>query len=128
MFAIIVLIVFGLSFGVFGAWALVAPQSLAQLLHFGLQTPGSVTEMRAFYGGLELGLCALMLVAVVNRTLVPGALLALVAAAGGIAVARVIGLVLDGSANGLLLGALAFESAGAILGLIAYLGLPSTNP
>ena len=120
MFVNAVLIIFGLGFGVFGVWALLAPQSLAQLLHFGLQTPGAVTEMRAFYGGLELGLAGLLLAAVVVRSLVPGALLALTVAAGGIAIGRLIGLALDGSGSGLMFGALAFELAGGVFGLLAY--------
>lgn len=120
MFAKTVLVFFGLSFGVFGLWALIAPESLARMVHFSLDTPGAVTEIRAFYGGLELGLAILMLAAAVYPALVPGALLTLVAAAGGIALARIVGLVLDGSGSAFMFGALAWEVAGAVLGFIAY--------
>ncbi|MEM6639767.1 MAG: DUF4345 family protein [Pseudomonadota bacterium] len=127
MFATVVLVFFGLSFGAFGVWALAAPQSLSQLLHFGLETPGAVTELRAFYGGLELGLCGFLLAAVFFRHLVPGALIALAAIAGGVALGRIIGMVLDGSTSSLMLGVLTWEIAGAVLGVAAYLTLPDAN-
>lgn len=127
MFVSIVLVIFGLSFGAFGVWAVAAPAGLAGLLHFGLETPGAVTEIRAFYGGLELGLCTFMLTAVVHRSLVPGALLALTFIAGGIALARIAGLLIDGSLSGLMIGALVWEMAGAVLGLAAYRSLGSTR-
>lgn len=123
MFAKSVLGFFGLSFGVFGVWALAAPESLARLVHFSLDTPGAVTEIRAFYGGLEIGLAVLMLAAVVYPTLTPAALLALVAAAGGIACARIVGLLLDGSASTFMFSALIWELSGAALGLVAFLKL-----
>ena len=120
-----VLVFFGLSFGAFGAWALVAPQSLATLLNFELATAGAVTELRAFYGGLEIALCALMLAAVAKPELVRPALVGLIVVAGGIAVGRMVGLVLDGSASGMMFGALAWEIAGAVFGVIAYRSLPA---
>ena len=123
VFATAVLVFFGLSFGVFGAWALVAPVSLAKLVHFSLETPGAITEIRAFYGGLEIGLAALLLAGAAYRPLMPVALLALVIGAGGIALARVVGLLLDGSSSGFMFGALTWEVAGAVLGLVAYLKL-----
>ena len=123
MFASIVLVFFGLSFGAFGVWALVSPTGLAGLLHFGLQTPGAITELRAFYGGLEIGLCAFLLFAVAHRPLVPGALLALTFIAGGIGLARIAGIVADSSLSGLMIGVLIWELAGAALGLAAYLSL-----
>lgn len=123
MFASVVLVVFGLSFGAFGLWALVAPDGLAKLIHFGLETPGARTEIRAFYGGLEIGLALFMVGSVFYRPLVPGALLALVATAGGIAVARVIGLLIDSSGSGVMYGALVWESTGAILGLAAFMSV-----
>ncbi|MEO1573422.1 MAG: DUF4345 family protein [Pseudomonadota bacterium] len=127
MFASTVLVFFGLSFGVFGVWALVSPTGLAGLLHFGLETPGAVTELRAFYGGLEIGLCAFLLFAVAHRPLVPGALLALTFIAGGIALARIVGIVADSSLSGLMIGVLVWELAGAALGLAAYLSLNSAS-
>ena len=123
MFASGVLVFFGLSFLAFGVWALVAPVSLAGLIHFGLETSGSVTEIRAFYGGLEIGFALFLFAAALNRELAPAALLALVAVTGGIALARVVGLIVDQSGSTLMYGALAFELAGAVMGLLAWLNL-----
>ncbi|MFK8016183.1 MAG: DUF4345 family protein [Gammaproteobacteria bacterium] len=121
MFAKVVLIFFGLSFGGFGVWALIAPASLAKLVHFSLDTPGAMTEIRAFYGGLEIGFAAFLIAAAFVRPLVPGALLALVAIAGGIALARLVGIVVDGSGSTFMYSALVWELAGAGLGLLAWL-------
>ena len=124
MFASAVLLFFGLSFLVFGVWALIAPASLAGLLHFGLETPGSITEIRAFYGGLEIGLALFLGASAFNKAMAPTALIALAAVTGGIALGRVVGLAIDQSGSTLIFGALAFELAGAILGLAAFLSLP----
>ena len=121
MFAKVVLVFFGLSFGGFGVWALLSPLSMAKLLHFSLHTPSAVTEIRAFYGGLEIGLAIFMVTAAFYRPLIPGALLALVATAGGIALARIVGIIADGSGSLFMYGALVWELAGASLGLIAFL-------
>jgi len=118
-----VLIFFGLSFGAFGVWALIAPAALANLIHVTPETPGALTEIRAFYGGLEIGLAAFLLRAAFHRPWMPGALIALVVVAGGIAIGRGIGLVIDSSISGVMLGALVWEAAGAILGSLAYLKL-----
>lgn len=121
MFAKVVLVFFGLSFGGFGVWALLSPLSLAKLVHFSLDTPGAVTEIRAFYGGLEIGLAIFMIAAAFYRPLIPGALLALVAAAGGIGLARIIGIIADGSGSTFMYSALVWELSGAALGLFAFL-------
>lgn len=120
MFPIAVLLFFGASFGAFGVWALLAPASLANLIHMTPETPGALTEIRAFYGGLEIGLAAVMIRAAFHRPWRPGALLVLVAVAGGIAAGRIVGLIIDQSVSGTMLGALVWEVAGAVLGLLAY--------
>ncbi len=121
MFAKVVLVFFGLSFGGFGVWALLSPVSLAKLVHFSLDTPGAVTEIRAFYGGLEIGFAIFLIAAVFYRPLIPGALLALTAVAGGIGLARIAGILADGSGSAFMYSALVWELAGAGLGLVAFL-------
>ena len=123
MFATVVLVFFGLSFLAFGLWALFAPVSLAALVHFGMESPASVTEIRAFYGGLEIGLAAFLIWSAFDKEMLPAALIALAAVAGGIALARVAGILVDGSASGMMFGALAFESLGAIFAVAAWFSL-----
>ncbi|MFK7887897.1 MAG: DUF4345 family protein [Gammaproteobacteria bacterium] len=123
MFPKIVLIFFGLSFGAFGVWALISPAALANLIHLTPETPGALTEIRAFYGGLEIGLAAFLLRGAFHRPWMSGALLTLVAVAGGIALGRCVGLALDSSVSNMMLGALVWEAAGAVLGTLAYLKL-----
>jgi hypothetical protein len=104
MFVNLVLLFFALSFLVFGVWGLVAPASLAALMHFSLDAPGAHTEIRAF-----------------DRALAPGVLLTLTVVTLGVALARSAGLVLDRSASRLMLGVLAWEASGVVLGAMAYL-------
>ncbi len=127
VFPVAVLLFFGASFGAFGVWALLAPASLASLIHMTPDTPGALTEIRAFYGGLELGLAAFMIRAAFYRPWRSGALMALVAVAGGIAVGRIVGLFVDQSMSGTMLGALVWEATGALLGTLALLRLPAAS-
>ena len=119
MFAKVVLVVFGLSFLAFGGWALFAPSSLAGLINFGLENSAAVTEIRAFYGGLEIGFAGFLLAAAFKDELTSAALLALAAVSGGIALARIAGLIVDASGSTLMYGALAFEFTGAVLAILA---------
>ena len=94
-FAKILLVVYGVVTAAFGAWALAAPQSLAGLLGYTLLTPGAVTELRAFYGGLELALGGYWLLAALRRDMLAAGLLSMILVWGFVAlVTEVAGLVL----------------------------------
>jgi len=96
IYRIFVLALAGLGFLGFGVWFLIDP--IAPLAAIGITATGAPapTEFRAFYGGLEVGLGALMLAATVKpewRT--PGLWLVL-ATNGGIAAGRLLGVAIDG--------------------------------
>ncbi len=91
-----VLALAGLGFLGFGLWFLVDP--IGPLAANGISASGApaATEFRAFYGGLELGLGALLLAASLRPAWrVPGLWLVL-AANGGIALGRLVGVAVDG--------------------------------
>ena len=83
------LVFVGLAYALF-------PHELASLTEIALLTPGAVTDVRAIYGGLQIGLGLLLLVHWRRRSLRP-ALLLLGVGFGCVAGARVLGLCLDGA-------------------------------
>ena len=87
----------GLGFLGYGIAFLIAPE--ATLAGAGLQLTGTgaVVELRAFYGGLELGLGLWLIFAGLNDTLVRPALWLTLASNGGIGCSRLLGLALGGA-------------------------------
>ena len=112
-----------LGFAGFGAILLVRP-ALMGVVGIALTEPAASAEIRAFYGGLELGLAAFFALAAARPTWHRAALVAQVAAFSGVVLGRLIGLVVDGAGEPLLFGFLAMEAAGALLGLWALRRTP----
>ena len=116
----------GLGFLAFGLAFLIAPLRTFAAAGIPLQGDLAATELRAFYGGLELALGALLIAA----DLRPGArrhgLILSLASFGGIGAARLLGIVLAGSATGFLWAALATELTLAALSFIALRRTPRT--
>jgi hypothetical protein len=109
----------GLGFLGFGAVMLVAPQTAMAALGLNLPDGVPTTEIRAFYGGLELGLGVLLLAAMRKVQYRRAGLLLGAVSYGAVASARVIGMLVDGSGGGFLLSALAVEATLALLFLAA---------
>ena len=114
MFAKIVLWIAGISFIGFGLWALLAPASLAGLVHFELLDEIATTEMRAFYGGLDLGLGVYLIMGAIKPEMTRACLVAGAVLLGCIALARICGLLIDGSGSGVMYFALSTEIGGAL--------------
>ena len=106
----------------FGVALLVRP-ALMGTLGIELGRPAAATEIRAFYGGLELGLALFFALASTRDAWLRPALFAQAASLGGIVLARLIGMALDGSAEPLILLFAAVEGTGAVLGALALRGL-----
>ncbi|HEX9938479.1 MAG TPA: DUF4345 domain-containing protein [Longimicrobium sp.] len=117
-FARVSLLLAALGLVGFGLPLLVRP-SLLGIVGLEFARPAAATEIRAFYGGLELGLAAFFIAASRREDWVRPALAAQVLAFGGIVLARLIGIVVDGSAEPMILVFAALEGAGAILGAVA---------
>ncbi len=110
----------GLCFLGFGAVMLVSPHVAWASL--GLDLPAGVptTEIRAFYGGLELGLGALLLAAMHKIQYLRAGLVLGCVAYGSIAGARAIGIIVDGSSSSTYMWvATAVEIGFALLFLVA---------
>ena len=91
----------GLGFFCFGLAYLIAPEFMVNLSGMEVPTPASITDTRAMYGGLQIGLGSLTLFCAFNPRLVNVGVLALALTYGGIVVCRLIGFLLDpGSLHG----------------------------
>jgi hypothetical protein len=105
----------------FGVAFLVAPAPMAELVHLSVEHPVARTEVRAFYGGLEMGLGVFLLLCLVRRGAARLGALALALLAGGTAVGRVFGIIADGSAGTAVLVILVVEATFALLGTVVYI-------
>ena len=121
-FRIAVLALAGLGFLGFGLWFLVDP--IGPLAAIGITATGApaATEFRAFYGGLEVGLGALMLVAATRTEWRTAGLWLVIATNGGIAAGRLIGVAIDGVWVPFFTYALVWEVGFAVLAAAALRG------
>ncbi|MWV16335.1 DUF4345 domain-containing protein [Pseudomonas sp. L-22-4S-12] len=83
----------------FGLAYLVRPHELANLSGMLLMAPAAITDVRAYYGGLQLGLAAYLLLALARLDLLRPALSLLVLLYAALALTRMAGLWLDGGAQ-----------------------------
>jgi hypothetical protein len=104
---------------VFGLIYLLVPEWMTDPTGFGPLPPNGKTDVRATYGGFQLGAGLFVLWAAAQPSLVRPALLLQVLTIGAIAVSRAIGFLIDGSPNTTLVFALASEIALTGIGLFA---------
>ena len=74
----------------------VRPEEMANLSGMLLMAPAALTDVRAYYGGLQIGLAAYLLLAISRLDLTRAALTLLILLYTAMALARVGGLWLDG--------------------------------
>jgi hypothetical protein len=111
-----------LAFAAFGAALLVAP-SLLGTVDLAPPNATAASDLRAVYGGIELGVGAFLgLCAARPAWRTPG-LTAMALALGGAAVGRLLGLTLDGAPRPIALVLGALELAGAVAALLALRAL-----
>ena len=111
----LIVYVAGLAFLGFGIAALIDPQRL--LAGMGLEIGGSdalATELRAFYGGLEIGLGGLTILLALRDRMLDALGLTLIAY-GSLAAGRAVGIIVAGHGNTITWIALAIEVAFAAL-------------
>lgn len=77
----------------------VRPHEMANLSGMLLMAPAAATDMRAYYGGLQLGLAAFIGLSLARRELIGPALTLLTLLYSALALARIGGLWLDGGAQ-----------------------------
>jgi hypothetical protein len=106
------------AFGGFGAFLFIQPAAL-EAVGLAVTRPAAAVEIRAFYGGLELGLAAFFLAASFPPVWFRPALLLQILTLGGAAAGRLLGVLVGGGGEPLIWALFAAETAGAGLGLLA---------
>ena len=101
-----------------GIASLAAPGSLAEQVGWS-STPAGLTEIRAFYGGVQLGLGCFLIWCSRSRDRLLAGLLVAGLAVGGIGAARAVGLLLDGAPTSYHLANLAVEIATVLVVVVA---------
>ncbi|CAE6896125.1 MULTISPECIES: DUF4345 domain-containing protein [Pseudomonas] len=99
LFARIVLLIQIAALVLLGLAYFIRPEEMASFSGALLMSAAAVTEVRAFYGGLQLGLAAFLAMALLRLDLLRPALTLLVLLYSALAVARIGGLWLDGGAQ-----------------------------
>ena len=122
MFAKAVLIATGLMYLAFAVAFLVAPAELGGWVHLGVAHPVARTELRAFYGGLEIGLAVFLLLCVSRPGWIAPGLLAAALVLGCTAAARIVGMAVDRSAGTTVVAILLVEVAFAVASAVAWVG------
>lgn len=120
MFVKIVLIAAGLMYLGFGIVLLISPGEMARWVKLGLDHPSARTEVRAFYGGLEIGLGVFLLLSACRTGWMAPGLLAALLIFGGTAIARVVGMVLDHSSERTMITILLVELVFAAAAAVAF--------
>jgi len=115
-----VLILTGLVFLGFGIAFLVDPEALAKAARLRLAQPRAYAEIRAMYGGLEVGLGLFFLVASQRTRWFRAALGAQVFALFGLAGGRLIGMIQLPAFDGLMMTFFVIEAIGGVIGLITF--------
>ncbi|MEH6590202.1 MAG: DUF4345 family protein [Halioglobus sp.] len=112
----------GIIFASYGGYLFIEPQILVDMLDIGDSVPMKV-EIRAMYGGLQVGIGLLMLWAVMRTELEQQmAFATLIACFGGLAIGRAGGILIDGgdSYNS---PVFIFESASLLISVYGYFKL-----
>jgi hypothetical protein len=99
----------------YGLYCLFRPESLADAAGVAFHSSTGSTELRAMYGGLEAALGALTGLALLRPSLVRPALVAVAFLTTGLAVARLLGVALDGGFSSYTAMALGLEIPSALV-------------
>ena len=113
------------AFAGFGVWFLAAPSALEDFASIGLSDPAARAEIRAMYGGLELGLAAFFRWCALSEQRYEAGLTASALAFLGLAIARLAGMALDSAFTAMHLSVFAVEvlaSGLALWGLVKLSG------
>ena len=112
----------------FGFWYLIAPTGLTEPTGFGPLGPNALTDVRATYGGFQIGSGLFLLWSAADPARVRAALVLQALTIGAIGSCRLVGFALDGSPNGFLISAIATEVTFTALAVIALRRLPPISP
>ena len=102
---------FGLLSVGFGLGYLFAPVALTEPAGFTMLSPSATTDVRATYGGFQIGLGAFLLWSALSADRHRSALLLTALSIGSVFVSRLLGVLIDGDLNDFHRAGLIFESS-----------------
>jgi hypothetical protein len=105
------LLALGAVFVIFGVLYAVSPTTLTDPSGFGVLAPEALTDLRATYGGLQIGIGVFLFWSGSDASRHRAGLTLVSATLAAVAVSRAYGLIVDGEATAGMVGALAFEVA-----------------
>jgi Domain of unknown function (DUF4345) len=108
----------------FGVWYLVAPVAWTDPTGFGPLGPNALTDVRATYGGFQIGLGLFTIWAALDTSRVRMAMVLQLLTIGAIASCRIVGFAVDGGPNDFLRSAIATEVSFTVITLVALVRLP----
>lgn len=111
----------------YGAYCFLFPETLTEAAGLVASTPTALTELRAMYGGLQMGLGMIALLALLREELVRPALFALATVSIGLFSTRLMGAVIDAGFSEYTNGALAFEFIASAAALTLFLKTERVN-
>lgn len=119
LFPVIVLVLAGIGFLGFGLWLLLDPVGGLSKVDIAASSKVGEIELRAFYGGMEIGLGAFLIACAMRPDWQVAGLWLVLAANGGTAFARLIGIGLSGTFTTYLAWALVWELGFTTLAALA---------
>lgn len=121
-----ILLFFGaLVFVCIGAVFLAAPVEWGRVVEIEVATPMARTDLRATYGGFDLGFGVFLAVCAFRREWHRPGLAAAAIALAGFGLARSFGMLMEGAASSLMLGLAVAELSGAAAAFLSYRRLGS---
>lgn len=120
------LLLCGLSFLLIGANTFHDPLAAMAPVELNINTISALNELRANYGGLQIGMGLFLLAGLCCKTMTRPALLAQALIVGGLALGRFVSIALDGQPNEFVQGLIVLESVTALLSLALFLRHPKT--
>ena len=109
------LVASGAFLALYGLYCLYDPRSVAHLAGMSVRSGPAVTELRAMYGGLEIGLGGFFIYCGFRDTRVPLGLMGMVICFGALGLTRTFGLLIDGMIGGYNISAALYELMTAII-------------
>jgi hypothetical protein len=88
-------------FSLFGLLYLIWPTAMCATLHLVATRPTAIVDVRATYGGMQLGIAALLAYCAISIGGTAFGLLSAACIVGGLAVGRLIGIAANGGTSGL---------------------------
>ena len=121
------LVLTGLIFILYGGYCLINTLALTDATGMSLSDNTALIEVRAMYGGLQLSMGLFLFYSGLKTSTAGNGLLVLIFIYGGLAIARAIGLIIDGGDNGYNFMVTIFEGVNTLFGLFLLLKIQSIN-